>query len=233
MRVNFIGNLFMEEDMSLFLEQGGKTKNLWWKNLKGFSDNAKSHLDYFKQRVNQHHLGLRKFEKATTLATAKTCPAIGNALLNNTIVIKCPFDCFFSIEPDGRYFYDFPCEGIKLTTHHNAQLYSEKHNPFEGYAVIKWELPIVVDADKQPYIFLEPQYESNRTPFKVLNGVIEKDNRLQLNVNTLIKLPKEQEVYHIKEGTHLAYIWTPKYSKIQYDKKLRLHVRKYLYIRSK
>lgn len=233
MRVNFIGDLFMEEDIHLFLEQGGKTKNLWWKNLKGFSDNAKSHLDYFKQRVNNHYNGIKRYEYGSTLSTAKTCPAIGNSLLNKTIVVKCPFDCFFSIEPDGRYHYEFSYGGITLETHTYNQLYSDKDNPFDGYAVIKWKFPIVIDLASQPYMFLEPQYEKNKTPFKVLNGVVENYRRLPLNVNTLIKLPKEQEVYHIKEGTHLAYIWTPKYSKLQYDKKLKVSTIKHFFIRNK
>ena len=203
---NWTTNRFMDEDIELFIEVSKKNKNLWWQNLQPIKF-FKNHKEYFKELAMNYFQSGQNIDTPSTLATAKTCPAIGNGLLNKCILIKAPCDFSISIEVDGRIFWHIKQpEMISINPHPKSQFHTEKHNPFLNKINIKFSLPIFLHMKGDTYMFLQPQFHQQNYPFEVVCGSVNK-RRIHLNVNTIIDIPKEKTEYHIKAGTVLSYLW--------------------------
>lgn len=201
-----------------YLEVGNKKTNCWWKNL----SNRYKLFDVFKSNAHKFYNNIPFNIKDDTSKSAKTCPAIGDGLLNKTIIIKSPCDILINVQKDGGYYYEIPDKRfLTIATHSPDQFWTSKNNIFQDYFNLKFELPIQVSTNGLPFMFLDPQYHNLQSPFKVINGVIEgKYTKSQpLNINTLMHIQEEKTLL-IKEGDVLAYLWTPESCKLKYDENL-------------
>lgn len=221
-----------DEEIDLYLEVSKKQNNLWWKNLPALINNFKTHKQYLSQKAKDYFSQIPN-EDITT-SSAKTCPAIGNPILNQSLLLKTPCDIALTIRADGEWFWEISAtDGLNISSHSTDQFYSSKDNPFDNFINFKIELPIVIST-KQNYIFLHPQYHKQDYPLTVLNGVMHSKNlhRPKLNINTIIKIPKEQTTYIIKEGTVLCYLMFSDKVQLVKDENLKEKFKKYLYERN-
>jgi len=211
----------MDEDISLFIEPHSKNKNKWWLSLNSVANFYKTHKDVFSENAKNFFQSNTDIVPINSSATAKTCPAIGVGLLDRAFLIKAPCDIYISFSPEGGYYFDIKSmKQMNISSHPLDQFYSKQDNPFDGYTNIKFELPIILDAKNNDYLFLDAQYHKHNNPFKVVYGVINQ-NRKPLNVNVLFKIPNEITNYHIKAGTVLCYLWSPKKLKLKRNTNLK------------
>ena len=205
-----------------YIEKSKKNKNCWWSSLPSMTGKDKGLLSYFKRKLEElHKTGDDSFLTAgSSPLTAKACPAI-NTLLDDSYILKTPTDIFINIEGNDVIVYPYSVDwDIDIGRHPNNQFHTESNNPFEGYMNVKFQLPILLNNNNIPYIYLHPQYHSDNLPFTVINGVVNKDYKHEpLNINTLIKVG-ESKTYRIKAGTPLAYIWFPEKTELVYNPKL-------------
>ena len=219
---NWTNDTLMDEDLNQFIEVGNKKNNAWWRNLKSLSSVYKTHKEIFKN-IALRYFNYGETTELSTMATAKTCPAIGRGLLDKIILIKLPCDAMISINEKGQtYWNTMNADRLVIRTHSTEQFYTTKENPFENKVNIKFELPISFSAHKDTYMFLQPQFHKQNYPCQVLNGSVNYD-RIQIIVNTLIDIPKEQTEYYLKEGTVIAYMWFDNNNiKLEKNNKLRM-----------
>lgn len=212
------------EDLGIekYLEVGDKKNNCWWKSLK----NNKKLFEVFNKHAQQFFNNQPIEDSSVFDKSAKVCPAIGDGILNKSIIIKSPCEILINIQANGSFYYEVPDSRLlKISTHTTNQFWTSENNVFQDYYNFKFELPIQISTNGLPYIFLEPQYHNLQTPFKVVNGVIEgKHTKSQpLNINTLVHV-QEEKTYLIKEGDVLAYLWTPQSCKLSYDENLKENI---------
>ena len=207
-----------------YLEKHNKKKNLWWRSLTGIMSTYKHHHEIFKKNATDFFNGKAPdYTKNTTVKTAKSCPAIGNAFLDKIILVKAPCDIFLSVNKKEAFYWQIPTDNlIEITSHLSEQFQTEQNNIFYGYVNIKFCLPFLIKANCD-YVFLEPQYHNFDSEIKVLNGVIEtKHSTQQLNINTLIKVDVLQKDFLIKKGEVLCYLWSVNELDIKENKNLIL-----------
>lgn len=212
------------EDLGIekYLEVGNKKNNCWWKSLK---HNTKF-FEVFNKHAHQFFNKIPSDENDGVYRSAKICPAIGDGLLNKSIIVKSPCDILINVQSDGGYYYEIPDERfLNISSHSADQFWTSENNIFQDYYNFKFELPIQVSTNGLPFMFLDPLYHNLQTPFRVVNGVIEgKHTKSQpLNINTLIHIQEEKTLF-IKAGDVLAYLWTPESCKLSYDENLKEHI---------
>lgn len=207
-----------------YLEKHNKKNNDWWKSLSGVGGVFNTHLEWFRDSAKKYFDGNHHNAYKGTPLTAKTCPAIGKGFLDKIFLIKLPCDMFIEISNDGQYYYQLPDTSImSMNTHPTHQFHSKENNIFENYVNIKFQFPIHISAGNNPLLYLDPQYHNFESEFKILNGVIDpKYQPQELNVNTLVKIEKQNKHFMLKKGTVLGYLWTPKQLTIRENKKLKL-----------
>jgi len=196
----------MDDDFNDFIEVGKKNSNSWWKSLDSVQDVFKTHLKMFDVNA-KHFFATGQSNPLNTTATVKTCPAIGNGLLDKIILLKLPCDVFISVNEKGVLYWNINAPSkLKIESHPTSQFSSSTNNPFENKVNIKFKLPIVLDFSGDTYMFLQPQYHKQNYPLQVINGSSSK-RRINASINTFIDIPKETQSYHLKEGTILSYLW--------------------------
>ena len=196
----------MDEDIDQFIEVSNKKNNSWWRNLNNVTSFYKTHIDVFKDFATKF-FNTNEVSELQSTATAKTCPAIGNGLLNKIILIKLPCDVMISINEQGSVYWNARVPNwVEIRSHGTQQFYSNKKNPFFNKINIKFVLPVVLSTNKDTFMFLQPQFHQQNYPFEVVNGSVNKD-RVSVAINTVIDIPKEQTEYHLKAGTILSYMW--------------------------
>ena len=210
-------------DIDDYLISHHKTKNVWWKTLKGIGDEYNRHLNFLKENANNFFNNGHSTEFCSTPKTAKSCPAIGNGVLNKSHLVLAPCDIFLRVRPDNTWFYQTPVDGLlDISSHSQYQFHTKDENIFKNYINIKFEFPLLVSTNKNPYIFLEPQYHNPNFEMKILQGAVEdKYTKAQpLNINTLIKITDEDRDIFIKKGEVLCYLWSPQKLNLKENKKL-------------
>mgnify|MGYP007107491073 FL=1 len=188
-----------------FISPATPKTSCWWSKLKTRIDEHKNQFEYVKQ---QHKFGNTDIVESS--ATAKTCPAINNILMNSYL-IKSPSDMIITINKDCGFLYNSSNDKISISTHPTCQFHTEKNGLFDGKMNLKLALPINIKTDNIPWIFVQPMYHNDMW-FDVTPGVIDgKYTKGQpLNINVLVDIPEGEPVtYEIKAGDVLAYMWLP------------------------
>jgi len=203
---NWSSDNFMDEDINQYIEVSNKKNNVWWRSLKNVTSFYKTHIELFKDLAS-NYFNSGQISDLNTTATAKTCPAIGNGLLNKVILVKLPCDVMISINEQGSTYWNIKDqEQVSIQPHATEQFNSDKENPFVNKINIKFVLPIIFSSSKDTYMFLQPQFHKQNYPFEVVSGSVNWD-RIKIAINTMIEIPKEQTEYHLKAGTILSYMW--------------------------
>jgi hypothetical protein len=171
--------------------------------------------------------GVEEHCNQARVSTIKTCPGILN-ILNNSILVKAPCDISITISSNGSWVHhipDYPYLDI-VEDHPPGQFTSmDKYtgDVFKNERVIKFNLPLFLSTDGEPYIHLHPQLHS-KTPLKVVNGVIggHLTKIAPLNIITTFEVPEKGEFINIniKKGDVLAYLWSNSRLRLKKAKKM-------------
>lgn len=232
---NYLEYHFIDNGLNLLAEDGGKIidefispssakSSCWWSNLKAYVDGYKNQFEYVKKE-HRDKLKLRDGNYITkineTRATAKLCPAI-HSILSNVFLIKCPSDIIITVDKTTAHLYNASSNYISIRSHSTKQFHTENGNGnlFENKMNLKFELPIYIRPNNNPYLFIQPIYH-NDTWYDVAPGII--DGRFKkaqpLNVNVLVDIPKDEPVtYELKSGDVLAYMWIPGKTELKHSK---------------
>jgi len=166
----------------------------------------------------------------TAFSTAKTCPGLKN-VLESCILVKCPCDVEITIDDKGTWVYNTPEKGLlTLTEEHPPSQFGSPFTHkdlqlFKNKRVIKFQLPITLTTEGEPFIHLDPYLHSNRSPLTTVTGVISgaATKGMPLNIITTYDLPETGGLHSISisKGTILAYLWASKPLRLApYKKKL-------------
>lgn len=183
------------------------TSSCWWSKMKHRTDGFKDNIDRIK---GDHANFIKKVGQNTNPnrgTTAKTCPGI-LGLFNQTYLIKSPTDIIITITKTGEFLYDVADSSIcNLEEHNQEEFFQEDNQLFKNKKSIKFALGISIKTTGFGYVLSDPTYHSN-SGFFVPTGLINEkySNNQQLNIITLIDIPKEAKTVIIKEGDVLAYL---------------------------
>jgi len=239
---NFYQKINDEDNLiDLFLEKHNKRNNCWWSQLNPYLFGKGKVKDFFHWVHKKKFAGEQNIpESFHSVGTAKVCPAIGKGILDKSFLLKTPTDLCFSIDSNGYIAQSIMESEIAITANQGHSPNQYKYNwdyrddsitdivdsPFDGYTSVKFGLPIYIRTNNVPYIFLQPQYHKQQEyneNISVLNGLVEGKytGGQPLLLNVMVKLPKSgTKTIFIKQGTVLAYLWSPEYLELVRNKNL-------------
>lgn len=214
--------------IGLFLERGSPASCPWHSALSsfvGFTGSIKSFYASLKDRYFRGEISGDELNRnlGPVRATARSCPAI-NHVLSNSYIVKCPVETHISISPDGRYVWNSPSTKLmNVSSHPTDQYTSEGSTLFNNRINLKFELPVILNSHKQPYMFLQPSFHLD-AEWETVNGAVTNRETLcqQLNVNTFFRIdPTRQRDIVIPVGTPLAYLWFAEMPVLEYDSSIQ------------
>jgi hypothetical protein len=194
-------NLFLP----LYLKPAKPSTSKWWSSLTVFNRGYKNIKTYFKDLVDGQFNEPMK-------STIKMCPGILD-LLENCWLVTSPCD-FLLYPKNGSVVWDRAhSELINFYQHPKDEFYSKQNNLFEGKSNLKITLPIMFKVPTH-CLFLQSTYHNN-VFWNVVNGVLTPETLPvnPLSINTMID-DSIDEVFAIKKGTVLCYLWFPE--KVQF-----------------
>jgi hypothetical protein len=217
-----------DEYIGLYLEQSARTACPWHRALQTLADTRLSVREHYSNIKHKFFAG--EIDRATlarglepVAATAKVCPAI-TGVLENSYLVKTPSEIHISIDSSGDFLANSASKRLLNIMAHPAKQYvAEGSELFKDSINLKFELPVLLNSSRVPYVFLQPSYH---TPMDwvIPPGAIWGRETLtqQLNVNTFFRIPESGvRDIHIRAGTVLAYIWFPEPLKLEYSNRIQ------------
>lgn len=217
-----------DQYISLYLEQSARTTCPWHRALNTLADTTSSVRDYYSSVKRRFFAGeidrstlARGLEPVT--ATAKVCPAI-TGVLENSFLVRAPCEIHISINSNGEFLCNSASTRLlNIMSHPARQFLAEGSNLFKNYINLKFELPILLNSHRVPYVFLQPSYHTDAEwiiPPGAISGA--ETATQQLNVNTFFEIPESGvRDIHIRAGAVLAYIWFPEPLKLRYSDRIQ------------
>lgn len=200
----------------------------WINNFPIFLHNIKNIKDwwYKKSAENEPH--------PSCSVSVRACPGIRD-LLNKTVVVKLPTDMIVVTHADGSYDwmvsdnihvprFDNPTTASYQVLGHSREQWDlesaniehpSENNIFKDRINVKFLLPVTLASDKvSEWLITKPTYHNN-TPFDVIQGIV-KIRKVNTNYPVNVMFPKEENFYHFKAGTPIAYMVSMNDSKIDF-----------------
>jgi ethanolamine utilization protein EutQ (cupin superfamily) len=196
-----------DELIKTILVKATPTSSCWWSKLKSRTDKYKDNISRIKG--SQSHFIKTGVDYSTDDSgnTAKTCPGI-LGLLSQTFLIKSPTDIMITINNLGQYVSDISDKSIlTIQEHPKHQFVHDDNTLFDGKIAIKFTIAISIKTTGFPYILTNPTYHSDSGMYVPMGIINERySNNQQLNLITLVDIPKEEKTITIKAGDVIGYL---------------------------
>lgn len=196
-----------QELIKKILVKAAPSSSCWWSKMKSRTDVYKDNLDrIIAKQSNFIKTGI-DYTSEDSDSTAKTCAGI-LGLFGQTFLVKSPTQIVITLNKNGNFVFDIADQSIvTIKEHPKSQFSQENDKMFDNKVCIKFSLGLSLKTTGFSYMLSDPTYHSNSGCYVPMGLISEKyANNQQLNIITLVDIPKDEKTIIINEGDTIAYL---------------------------